>query len=142
MVLSTLASDMPAPSLFLSRYIVRISFNGLKISGEGYNMAEKHNCGGNLRKTRVSVARRYGNLHALAQVPGLRCSRCHEELISREVALALEHMLYMQERVRRRDRGWTITIQSPAVFIAPLEGLGTSTIRQEMSPVGTALVHA
>jgi len=143
MVLFMLVLDTGVLSLFSSRYIARTRLSGLKISGEGYDMVEKHNCGGNLRKVRVLVARRYGNLHTLAPVPGLRCSRCHEELISREVALALERMFYVQDRVRRRDRGGVmLTIQSPAIFLSPLEGIGTSTMRYEMSPVGTVPVHA
>jgi hypothetical protein len=105
-------------------------------------MRERHNCGGILRHARVTIGRDYGNLYVENEVPGLRCSRCREEVLTRNVALVLEKRFYIQEKVRRRSTGTMTTIQSPTI-VASDKGIGwTEDVSQTISSAYPVLGYA
>jgi YgiT-type zinc finger domain-containing protein len=51
---------------------------------------QKHRCGGTLQPREVQVQDEVGEMLMVFRVPGLVCENCGEELIDREVMVALE----------------------------------------------------
>jgi len=85
---------------------------------------EKHNCGGTLQPARVRIVRQIGKLRYVFEVDGLRCTRCSEEVITRDVAVALERSV---AEARDESVGLIITAETPQILLPPT-GLTTEGV--------------
>ncbi len=72
---------------------------------------EKHNCGGNLKRQRISVTRVIDGIRFTYSVVGKKCTRCSEEVISRDTARALEDHKTIFEEVRKREGRWYLSYE-------------------------------
>ena len=86
---------------------------------------ERHNCGGTLRRTQVTLTRNIGGLLFTFDVPGKQCSVCSEEVISHDTAYKLE------TRLGRWESLYT-TLNAPTIH---LSSMGTAIDDTSLSPV-------
>lgn len=78
---------------------------------------ERHNCGGTLRPTQVTLTRDIGGLQYTYSVPGKKCSVCSEEVISHDTAYELETLLGRWESRRRRGGILYTTLNAPIIHL-------------------------
>ena len=79
---------------------------------------ERHNCGGTLEPAKITVEMDVGSLRFIVIVDGLRCTQCSEEVISRDVALALEQVMFENED---EIAGRLFTVETPQIVSLPVE---------------------
>ena len=107
----------------------------------------KHRCGGNLTATRVNLERTVKGLHYLFNVPGKRCGKCYEEVVSSKVVRSLDSPAIYSEKVsspailRRGDlirtwRGTLWTAQTPQIWMEA-NGSTSAPGNEAMAVVGT-----
>lgn len=94
---------------------------------------ERHNCGGTLRHTQVTLTRNIGGLLFTFDVPGKQCSVCSEEVISYDTAHELEtRLLGAWEFVYKRRGQLFSTLNAPIIH---LPSMGTAINDTNLSPV-------
>jgi|GEM_PF-5002794 len=98
-----------------------------------------HNCGGTLRNARVQVNKRVGALQFITSVPGMRCMRCSETVISRDIARQLDDLPQLLTGHWRttRTRGRLLSYEIPTIIASEAtttsQQMDTSTTRLSLS---------
>ena len=76
---------------------------------------ERHNCGGILRNKQVTVTKNIGKFFYTFTVEGKQCTKCKEEVISRDTLRELESLPVKPDCVHRRKAGTLFTVDTPSI---------------------------
>ena len=87
---------------------------------------QRHVCGGTLRPAIVRFHNRVGKLQFMANVDGLICNRCGEEVLERETALAIETASQTPQAILETD-GQMVSGSSLGVDTFFISGVGDNS---------------
>jgi len=76
---------------------------------------ERHNCGGILKNSQVSIKRVIGGFSYSFNVLGKKCSRCSEEVVSRDTVRELETGLRVWEHSTSRKGQSFFVLDMPVI---------------------------